>query len=60
MEKMLTVKDLQSLIGCGRNKVYEIIGSRTIRYIKIGKQYYIPETEYIRWIKNNIDKNIIL
>ena len=45
-EKMLTVKDVQKLIGCGRNKVYQIIASNTLPAIQIGKQYYIPQSEY--------------
>lgn len=60
MEKMLSVKEVQELIGCGRNKVYEIIGSRTMRCIKIGKQYYIPESEYTKWVNKNLDKTIII
>ena len=42
-EKMLTVKDVQKLIGCGRNKVYQIIASNTLPAIQIGKQilYYV-------------------
>lgn len=60
MDRMLSVKEVQELIGCGRNKIYAIIGSRTMRCIKIGKQYYIPESEYIRWVNNNVDKTIVL
>ena len=45
-EKMLTVKDVQKLIGCGRNKVYQIIASNTLPAIQIGKQYYIPEQKH--------------
>ena len=45
-EKMLTVKDVQKLIGCVRNKVYQIIASNTLPAIQIGKQYYIPQSEY--------------
>ena len=60
MDKLLTVKELQELIGCGRNKIYEILATNTIRKIKIGKQYYIPQSEYERWIKSNLGKEIIL
>lgn len=60
MDRLLTVKELQTLINCGRNKVYEILATNTIRKIKIGKQYYIPESEYERWIKNNLGKEIII
>ncbi len=60
MEKFISIKELQTLIGCGRNKVYEIIATKTIKAIKIGKQYYIPESEYARWIENNKGRTITL
>ena len=59
-EKMLTVKDVQKLIGCGRNKVYQIIASNTLPAIQIGKQYYIPQSEYEKWVNRNLHKQILL
>lgn len=59
-EKMLTVKDIQKLIGCGRNKAYQIIASNTLPAIKIGKQYYIPQSEYDKWVCRNLHKEILL
>lgn len=59
-EKMLTAKDIQELLGCGRNKVYQIINSGTIPKIQIGKQYYIPESEYNKWVNRNLHKQILL
>ena len=59
-EKMLTVKDIQELIGCGRNKIYQIIASNTLPAIQIGKQYYIPQTEYEKWVNRNLHKQILL
>lgn len=59
-EKMLSVRELQELIGCGRNKIYQILASNTIRYIQIGKQYYIPQSEYDKWVNRNLSKQILL
>lgn len=60
MDKLLSVKELQALIGCGRNKVYEILATNTLPKIKIGKQYYVPESEYTKWVQRNLNKSILL
>lgn len=59
-EKLLSIKELQELIGCGRNKVYQIIASKTLPAIQIGKQYYVPQTEYEKWISRNLHRQILL
>ena len=59
-DKMLTAKDIQELLGCGKNKVYQILGSNTLPKIKIGKQYYIPRLEYDKWVARNLNKEILL
>lgn len=60
LEKMLSVKDIQKLLGCGRNKVYQIIATKTLPAIQIGKQYYVPQTEYEKWISRNLQRQILL
>lgn len=59
-EKMLTVKDIQKLLGCGRGKAYQIVGSNTLPKIKIGKQFYIPQSEYDKWVKRNLNSEILI
>lgn len=60
LDKMLTAKDIQKLLGCGKNKVYQILGSNTLPKIKIGKQYYVPQSEYDKWVSRNLNKEILL
>lgn len=59
-EKMLTVKDIQKLLGCGRGKAYQIVSSNTLPKLKIGKQFYIPESEYNKWVQRNLNREILL
>ena len=59
-EKMLTAKDIQQLLGCRRNKVYQILNTNTLPKIKIGKQYYVPQSEYNKWVNRNLQKEILL
>ena len=60
MQKMLTIKDAQAIFGCGQNKIYQIIGIKGFPKIKIGKQYYIPETDLERWVEKNKGCEIIV
>lgn len=55
-----TVKDLQQLIGCGRNKAYELVNSKTFPSTKIGKTFYVDKEEFERWRKKNTYSQIIL
>ncbi|MBQ8195282.1 MAG: helix-turn-helix domain-containing protein [Oscillospiraceae bacterium] len=57
---LLSVKELRQLIGCGRNKMYEILATNTMPTIKIGKQYYVPRKEYEKWVNRNLNSEIRL
>lgn len=53
---MLKPCDIQKHLGCGKDKVYKIIKQPDFPKIKIGKQFYIPEEEYLNWIKRYTTK----
>ena len=47
----LRVKELMPILGIGRNTAYELVRSRQIRSIKIGRQIRVPRdavAEYLR------------
>ena len=53
MEKeFYSVKELQEIFGCGRSKIYKIIGLDGFPTIRIGKNIYIPIKVFNEW-KNN-------
>lgn len=60
MNRLLTVKDIQNRIGCGRSKVYEVVNSNGFPKIKIGKQFYVPEDEFNKWVSRHIGKEILI
>ena len=39
----LRVEDLMPILGIGRNTTYELVRSRKIRSIKIGRQIRVPK-----------------
>ena len=50
-EKLLKVKDVQEIIGCGKSRAYELFQQKDFPKIVIGKRYYILESEFYGWLK---------
>lgn len=50
LPKLLKPKDIQKHLGIGKTKVYELFQSDGFASFQIGNQYYIEETEYIKWL----------
>lgn len=46
----LRVEDLMPILGIGRNTAYELVRSRKIKGIRIGKQIRIPKEEVRRFL----------
>lgn len=42
-DAVLTVANLQEILGIGRNTVYEMLNAGTIPALRIGKQWRIPK-----------------
>ena len=57
MQKILTVKDVKEILGCGINRAYDIVNQRDFPKIKIGKRFYIPEDEFEKWLRFYLRKN---
>lgn len=47
---MLTVKDLISILGIGRNTAYALLKNKTIRSIRIGSSIRIPKEALVEYI----------
>ena len=46
----LRVEDFLPILGIGRNTAYELVRSRKIRSIRIGKQLRIPKDALIKYL----------
>lgn len=46
----LRVEDLMPLLGIGRNTAYQLIRSRQIRSVRIGRQIRIPREELLEFL----------
>jgi excisionase family DNA binding protein len=45
---MMTVEDVATALGIGRNKAYEAVADGTVRAMRIGHRWLIPRAEIVR------------
>lgn len=60
MDKLLKVKDIKAILGCGQQTVYDLVNLKDFPKITIGKRYYIPESKFQEWLENNVTAHILL
>ena len=61
MEKIYyTVKEVQQLIGCGRDVAYSLVRSKAFPKTKIGKTYFVDKEEFEKWRKKNLYNEFII
>ncbi len=59
MEKeFYSIRELQTIFGCGRNKIYQIVRTEEFPKIMIGKKIYIPINEFNEWKKKHIGAKV--
>ena len=49
---ILTVHEVQQVLGIGRKGVYNLLASRAIRCFKIGNAYKIPKRALVEFIED--------
>lgn len=49
----LRVEDLMPILGIGRNTAYELVPSKQIYSVKVGRQLRIPKQSLIDYLKRN-------
>lgn len=60
MDNLLTVKDIQSRLGIGRNNAYKLVNKKGFPKIILGKKILIPEAEFEKYINIHIRQTINL
>lgn len=60
LDKMLKVSDIQKHLGISRKKAYSLVSLKGFPKIQIGRNFYIPEEQYKKWIDENLKHTIIL
>lgn len=49
---VLTVEDVMKILHIGRSKVYELLRSKVIPSMRIGKKYIIPKPMMVDFLNN--------
>ena len=59
-KKILTPKDVQSILNMGKNSTYKLFSLEEFPKIKIGKKYFIYSDDLDNYLKTHIRSNIYL
>lgn len=49
-DRLLSAKDLQQILQCGKNRVYELIHSSGFPTIQIGSRFYVKQSALDHWL----------
>ena len=58
--KLLYVKDVQELLGIGRDKAYSLMHNKAFPSMQIGKRYAVNIDAFERWLKKYEGKSFYL
>lgn len=47
---VVTIEDVMSMLGIGRNLAYKLVRTGEIRSIKVGRRMIIPKKEIVRFL----------
>ncbi|WP_191440262.1 helix-turn-helix domain-containing protein [Anaerotruncus colihominis] len=47
---ILTVKEVREILFIGRNKVYQLLESKELRGVKVGRDWRISKDEILKYI----------
>lgn len=53
---VITIIDLQTMLGIGRNTAYKLLADKSISAIRIGKKYIIPKISVINFLAEGVQK----
>ena len=54
--ELMTVKELQSYLGIGKDKAYALVKSKSFPALKIGGRYYVIKTDFVSWLERQTGK----
>lgn len=58
---ILSVKDLQGILKCGKNKAYALMKLEDFPSFIINNRYYVEKNNFLKWLsKQNKRKRILL
>lgn len=55
MPVVLSVCNIQKIMGISRKKAYELVNSEGFPHMKIGKRIAIPKSAFEQWLINSVE-----
>jgi excisionase family DNA binding protein len=52
-EEFLSIRDLQTILKCGRTTAYSLVNRKLIRATRVGKSLRIRRSDLERFVENN-------
>ena len=59
-KEVFNVKDLQTVLGVGRDTAYALMRNKSFPAIKIGSRYIVEAEAFKQWLKRSAGKEIYL
>ncbi len=56
LPELMTIKELQSYLGIGKDKAYALVKSKSFPAMKIGGRYYVAKTDFVVWLGKQTGK----
>ena len=50
LPELMTIKELQSYLGIGKDKAYLLVKSKSFPALKVGGRYYVIKPGFIAWL----------
>ena len=56
LPELMTVKELQSYLGIGKDKAYALVKSKLFPALKLGGRYYVIKPDFVIWLEKQTGK----
>ena len=56
LPELMTIRDLQTYLGIGKDKAYALVKSKSFPAMKIGGRYYVAKTDFVVWLGKQTGK----
>ena len=56
LPELMTIKELQSYLGIGKDKAYALVKSKSFPALKLGGRYYVIQPDFVIWLEKQTGK----
>ena len=56
LPELMTIKELQSYLGIGKDKAYALVKSKSFPALKIGGRHYVIKPDFAVWLEKQTGK----